>query len=254
MKKASKKATKSTKDTKETKKKKKKKKSYYFDLTVQEKIIEYQNSDCLEKRHFLYEKFIFPAFNGLVQSLVAVYGFKSSNEDITHLKSDCITFLFESLHKWNPDKGTKAFSYFNVVAKNWLTIASRRLLRDRRRSAYIDDPDSMSYTEKSEFYEKEYTDSDYKLEKNREVFMKILEVVNFVEDQLKDKNDIKCCHAIRKVFNSIDDLEFFNKRAIFVYLREISGLNSTELSSSLSSIRKIYRKVVGPDKQFDIFG
>jgi hypothetical protein len=158
------------------------------------------------------------------------------------------------LHKWNPEKGTKAFSYFNVVAKHWLTIASRRLLRDRRRSAYIDDPDSMSYTEKVEFYEKEYTDSDYKLEKNKEVFLKILEVVNFVEDQLKDKNDIKCCHAIRKVFNSIDDLEFFNKRAIFVYLREISGLNSTELSSSLSSIRKIYRKVVGPDKQFDIFG
>ncbi len=48
------------------------------------------------------------------------------------------------------------------------------------------------------------------------------------------------------------DLEFFNKRAIFVYLRELSGLNSSELSSSLSNIRKIYKKVVGHDKKWDL--
>lgn len=232
---------------------KKKKKNYYFDMSVQEKIIEYQKSDCLKQKSEIYEHHIYPAFTELVKSLVSVYGFKSSNEDIEHLKSDCVTFLFETIHKWDAEKNSKAFSYFNVVAKNWLTIQSRRLLKHQRRSAYIDDETSLTSIEKSELYDKEYIDTDIMLAEKHEKYIKMLEMIDYIEEHLKDERDIKCCFAIKKVFSSIDELEFFNKRAIFVYLREISGLNSTELSSSLSNIRKIYRKVVGPDKMFDIF-
>lgn len=233
--------------------KKKKKKNYYFTMEVQNKIVIYQNTTCQKERSTLYASYIYPAFRDLVQSLVSVYGFKSSNEDIAHLKSDCVTFLFETLHKWSPDKKSKAFSYFNVVAKNWLTIQSRRLLKNQRRSAYIDDPHGLSYAEKSELFDREYVDAEFLMKEKQEKFSNLLKMLEYIEDHLKDENDIKCCYAIKKVFNSIDELEFFNKRAVFVYLREISGLNSTELSSSLSSIRKIYRKVVGPDKMFDIF-
>ena len=241
-------------DNVKTKKgRKKKKKNYYFDMSVQEKIIEYQKSDCLKEKSKIYESSIYPAFAELVKSLVSVYGFKSSNEDIEHLKSDCVTFLFETIHKWNSEKNSKAFSYFNVVAKNWLTIQSRRLLKHQRRSAYIDDETSLSSVEKAELYDKEYIDPDLLLLEKQEKYQKMLEMIDYIEGHLKDDRDIRCCFAIKKVFNSIDELEFFNKRAIFVYLREISGLNSTELSSSLSNIRKIYRKVAGPDKMFDIF-
>ena len=233
--------------------KKKNKKNYYFTMEVQNKIVIYQNTNCQKERSMLYTSFIYPAFRDLVQSLVSVYGFKSSNEDIAHLKSDCVTFLFETLHKWSPEKKSKAFSYFNVVAKNWLTIQSRRLLKNQRRSAYIDDPHGLSYAEKSELFNREYVDSEFLMKEKQEKFSNLLKMLDYIEEHLKDENDIKCCYAIKKVFNSIDELEFFNKRAVFVYLREISGLNSTELSSSLSSIRKIYRKVVGPDKMFDIF-
>ena len=100
------------------KKKKKKKKNYYFGMDVQNKIVEYQITDCPKKKEKIYEEFINPAFTELVHSLVSVYGFKASNEDIAHLKSDCVSFLYETIYKWSPDKKSKAFSYFNVVAKN----------------------------------------------------------------------------------------------------------------------------------------
>ena len=64
---------------------KKKKKNYYFDMSVQEKIIEYQKSECSKEKSKIYEVSIYPAFTELVKSLVSVYGFKSSNEDIDHL-------------------------------------------------------------------------------------------------------------------------------------------------------------------------
>ena len=79
------------------------------------------------------------------------------------------------------------------------------------------------------------------------------ELLTQIKHSLKTEKEIACIDAIISLFERVDDLELLNKRAVFVYLREISGLNSSELSSSLSSIRKIYRKVVGPDKKFDIF-
>ena len=39
-----------------------------------------------------------------------------------------------------------------------------------------------------------------------------------------------CAQAIRTVFVNIDNLDFLNKRAIYVYVREISGLTSKQLS------------------------
>lgn len=228
------------------------KKKMYFGIDVQNKIIEYQEENELEKKNKMYEENIQPAFSELVHSLVSVYGFKSSNEDIEHLKQDCISALFEVIHKWDHKKGTKAFSYFNVVAKNWLTIHSRRLLKNAKRSVYIDDKDTLSRKDKEDIYNKEYKDPSALIEMSRKRFEIIMQIIDHIEGEIKEEKDKRCCIAIRKVYNSIDDLEFFNKRAVFVYLREISGLNSSELSSSLSNIRKIYKKNVGDNKKFSL--
>tara|TARA_B100000212_G_scaffold240799_2_gene183448 strand:- start:2707 stop:3438 length:732 start_codon:yes stop_codon:yes gene_type:complete len=236
------------KKTKKTKSKKK----MYFGNEVQQKIVEYQKASDIRKKHRIYTDNIFPAFNELVQNLVSVYGFKSSNEDIEHLKSDCISFLYETIHKWNEDKGTKAFSYFNVCAKNYLTIHSKRLLKISKRSVYLDDKDSLTNQDKEVIYDQEYTDPEGLIALSKNRFKVIMEIVDFIEEEIKEDRDKRCCIAIRKIYNSIDEIDFFNKRAVFVYLREISGLNSTELSASLSNIRKIYRKNVGENKKFSL--
>jgi hypothetical protein len=234
-------------------KKSSKKKKNYFTLDTQHKIIEYQNSEDLKTRSVLYEHHIYPAFTELVHNLVSVYKFKSLSEDMSHLKHDCVSFLFEQIHKWKPEKGTKAFSYFNVVAKNWLTIQSRKLLKASKKNVHFEDPEMFTSQEKKYLREIEYDNEKEILNKKNKLSIMIIDVIDHIEVHLKKENDKKCANAVKVIFENIDNLDYFNKRAVFVYLREISGLNSSELSSSLSSIRKIYRKVVGPDKKFDIF-
>lgn len=232
---------------------KSRKKRNYFTLETQEKIIEYQVCDSKKNKDMLYVKYIMPAFTELVNSLVAVYKFKASNEDISHLKNDCTTFLFETIHKWNPDKGTKAFSYFNVVAKNWLTINSRRLLKNAKRNVSIDCSESLTISDKKTLSRVsiELSPEDLENKKNRPGV--IIDMFLFIEKQLKRERDIKCIKAVIHLFENIDNLDYLNKRAVFVYLREISGLSSSELSSSLSTIRKHASKVVGIDNMFDIY-
>ena len=108
------------------KKKKKKKSNYYFTIDTQNKIVEYQKLKNKRRQDSIYTEHIQPAFTELVHNLVSVYKFKSSIEDINHLKHDCVVFLFETIYKWKPENGTKAFSYFNVVAKNWLIVNCRQ--------------------------------------------------------------------------------------------------------------------------------
>ena len=234
------------------KKKKKKKSNYYFTLDTQSKIVEYQKLKNKRRQDSIYTEHIQPAFTELVHNLVSVYKFKSSIEDINHLKHDCVVFLFETLYKWKPENGTKAFSYFNVVAKNWLTIHSRRLLKHSRRSVSVDNPTDFTSYEKSQLnrIDKDVAqayEDDIKRDSFTEVFNGILQQVKL---KLKDQRDFRCIDAIQQVFDNVENLDYLNKRAVFVYLREISGLNSTELSSSISNIRKHYRKIVGTDIDF----
>ena len=126
----------------------------YFSDDTQSAIVELQGESDTKKQHEIYLKQIHPAFDTLVENLILVYGFSNPGEPIEELKSDCISFLYGSMHKWSPDKGTKAFSYFNVVAKNFLICNSRKSIKRTKRYLSMDHPDllSLEQTEEVESY------------------------------------------------------------------------------------------------------
>ena len=52
------------------------------------------------------------------------------------------------------------------------------------------------------------------------------------------ENDIKVYKAINILFDSKEDIEIFNKKAIYLYLREITGLNTKQIVNSLKEVQK----------------
>jgi hypothetical protein len=74
-----------------------------------------------------------------------------------------------------------------------------------------------------------------------------------IKTRAKNNQEKKCVDAIIQIFENVDQLDYLNKRALFVYVRELSGLTSKQLSVCMSNLRKIYRGLVGPDKKYDIF-
>ena len=128
----------------------------YFTKETGESIVKYCNEECAEKKKSIYEKEILPAFDKLAENLIFVYRFKSPYMTSEELKVDCVSFMFETLHKWDPSRGTKAFSYFNVVAKNWFIINTRKHLKRRNRHVSIDDPHGMSVSQKVIFEDYDY--------------------------------------------------------------------------------------------------
>ena len=116
----------------------------YFTNETQESIIKYQNSDDIKEKQTIYQKEIKDAFEKLVENLIHVYNFNAPYDTFDSLKADCVSFLYESIHKWSPERGTKAFSYFNVCGKNWLIIKTRQ--QKKRVSRHISTSDMSDFS------------------------------------------------------------------------------------------------------------
>ena len=224
----------------------------YFTKDTQRAIKEYVYSDDETFRAAIYEKEIEPALNKLSENLIFVYGFHKQHPDVDVLKQDCVINLYENLHKFNHELGKNAFSYFNVVAKNWLIIQSRRRKKRVDRLVYIDD-DSLSIVDKYAVESYQIAPSPEAAIDQKENIEAMKNLLLEIKNKARNDSEKKCIDAILQVFGNIDQLDYLNKRAIFVYVREISGLNSKQLSVCMSSLRKTYRDLVGPDKKYDIF-
>jgi hypothetical protein len=224
----------------------------YFHAGTHDAIVRFQSETCDGERETIYVQEILPAFDKLVENLIFIQGFNVTHGNFDDLKNDCITFLFETLKKFDATRGTKAFSYFNVVAKNWLIVKSRQRAKAAKRMCSIDDKDAISEIDLIDL-------ENYSVEQNQDANLikedtttNIFVLLEDIRSDMTCENEIKCIEAIKKIFNEIDDVEILNKRAIFVYVRDITGLTPKQLSISMSSIRKRYKDLMVTG-EYDIF-
>lgn len=231
-----------------------KSKKPYFGKHVHESVVDFQQTTCQEERHEIYENHIKNAFEKLSENLIYIYGFSRDSEHFKILKSDCVSFLYETLEKFDAEKGSKAFSYFNVCAKNHLLARAKKTQKSKIRNISLEDINNMSSLEKSMVESHSVIpspDDMFIRTEDKEILKSMLQKIRV---KVTNENEKVCIAAIITLFDNIEDLEFLNKRAIFVYLREISGLNPKQLSVALSSIRKHYRELVKSDDIFLLFG
>lgn len=225
----------------------------YFTKETGESIVKYCQSESLEERQKIYEKEILPAFEKLAENLIYVYGFKSPYATTEELRVDCVSFMFETLHKWDPSRGSKAFSYFNVVAKNWFIINTRKHLKRRNRHLSIDDPKGMTSSQRSSFDLYDYVSPPDEEMIKAQMKHEILSLLEDMKVKLTNENELKCLFAIETLFSSIEEIELLNKRAVLLYIREISGLDKKHLFKAMSVIRRHYRSMSSNPDKYDIF-
>lgn len=225
---------------------------FYFTGETQEAICEFQQSTDRKVREKLYVEKIMPAFEKLVENLINIHKFSGLHDTYEDLKNDCVNFLFETIHKFNPSMGTNAFSYFNVVAKNWLIIKTKQKAQRGRRDVSIDDPKSLSTNELQVIEERGTVPSqDFFLE-NTENIANILKLMYEIRSRVKVENELLCINSVITIFENINDIDILNKSAILLYIRELSGLSPKQLTTSMQAVKKHYNKLK-VEQKFDLF-
>lgn len=215
----------------------------YFDGTTQDAIVDFQKEENVELRKKIYEDRIEGAFSALVENLINVYGFQVQYDTKTDLKNECISFLYTVIMKFDHTKGSKAFSYFNVVAKNWLTIKSKQNAHNMQILLSMDNKDMFTNHELELIENYQIVPSADEHVSHEEHTENIKKMLAVLKDRVKTDNEMACIEAIITLFNSAEDLDIINKRAAMLYIREITSLSPKQLSVILSTLKKHYKSV-----------
>jgi hypothetical protein len=212
-----------------------KRKNHYFTRDHQDAIVEYTKTKDIKIRSQLYIEFIGPVFDEMVDKIVYTYKF-TNLPNIDLLKEDCKIWLTTILDKFDPDKGSKAFSYFSVITKNWFIHKVKKHSSKTKKEVQFD-------AAKSEIEKELATYNNYYNLRNEQEFWQSLysEISGWETENLK-ANERKVLEAVKILFESSEDIEIFNKKAIYLYLREITGLNTKQVVNNLNKLRSRYRE------------
>lgn len=221
---------------------KRSKKNHYFTKVHEQAIIDYCSSECPKERNELYKEFIGPVFDEMVDKIVYTYKF-TTLPNIDTLREDCKNWLITVLNKFDPEKGSKAFTYFSVVSKNWFIAEVKKTSKRSKREVHLEDYYFSSETnnETVASMQQLIVHNTYAQDRSRHEFFAHLkeEVAGWKQLPLRP-NEQKTIQAIEILFEESANIEIFNKKAIYLYIREITGLNTKQVVSSLNKIRKRY--------------
>jgi hypothetical protein len=152
------------------------------------------------------------------------------------LREECKVWLITVLDKFKPAKGSKAFSYFSVITKNWFIHKVKKNAYRNKKEIHFDtlpkDIEENHLSVRNPYHEsREY----------QEFWDNFWEEVDGWAVLPMKENEKKVYESIRILMKNSEDIEIFNKKAIYLYIREMTGLNTKQVVNNLNKLRARYR-------------
>lgn len=179
-----------------------------------------------------------------------VYTFKFSNlPNIGSLKEDCKAWLITVLNKFDPTRGFKAFSYFSVITKNWFIHQTKVIANINKREVALDlymysqEANSSTNVDEGILSDNFVINNHFHENQEKKDFYAFLSEEMDIWYGVEDMKEIekRVLVAIKGLLENPDILEIFSKRAIFIYLREITRLNTKQITQSINKIKDKYQ-------------
>ena len=212
------------------------KKKMYFGMEVQDAIVRYNALDQQKKqgeRNKIYQEEIHAAFDKLSENIINTFKFTYFDYGFEDVKAEVVAFMVMNMHKYDHTKGSKAFSYFSVVAKNYLILHNNNNYKKLKMHKSVDVLQTMSSTRDKEVEE--------------DMIHLTNELVEYFEDNITNifsrKKDIDIAYAILELFKKRDEIENFNKKSLYILIREMTNVNTIHITSVVNTLKKHYYKL-----------
>ena len=211
-------------------------KKQYFTSDTDAAIKEYLASSNQDERNHIFKTRIWYAFYKLAENLIHTFKFYYTEvDDLEDLKHEVICFLLEKLDYFKPEKGTKAFSYFSIVGKNYLILYNNNNYKKKKAKVDIlaaDDDDGVLHQLGRDDRKQEIKDFiDY--------FTEYID--KHIFNTFKKPKDRKVCDAINVLFKRRENLEIFNKKALYIYIREMTEVETPVITKVTKKLKTLYK-------------
>jgi len=218
----------------------KSKKKLYFGPEVQDAIVRYNLSDDDVERNKIYGREIHKAFDKLCENIINTFKFSYFDDPFEDVKNEVTAFLVMNIHKYDHTYGSKAFSYFSIVAKNYLILHNNANYKKLKTHT---DASVLAY---------KLTES---VDKKQHFIDLTEEVVQYFEKNInnlfKTKRDIKIAYSVLELIKQRETIENFNKKSLYILIREMTNVETSHITKVINVLKKEYKKLLN---EFDING
>ena len=209
---------------------------YYFTDETEDAIVRYNASTDFDERSKIYGEEIHYAYFKLTQNIIHTFKFYYTEVDqIEHLQHEIITYLLSKIHLFDPSRGAKAYSYFGTIVKRWLILYNTKNYKKRIQkvdASELDRNDDFRYNQ-----DEEYVKSD--LDKYMDLYVE--HVSTNIFELFPKGNDAQIADAILELFRKRENIEIFNKKALYIYIREMVDVKTPKITRIAQQLHTIFK-------------
>ena len=192
-----------------------------------------ETADRPSFRERIYKRFLFPALMKMSENLINKMKPDYIDSSFQDLQTDLVTYLTERLCKFNPNAG-KAYSYYTRTAFNYLIAENQKAyitVKQNREPINIDEQRNIT----TELHNNE-------MHETIKYFMD--EFVEYCYDNLNyiftTPTDIHVADSVLHLFEERINIEDFNKKALYIFIRERTGLPTTNVTRVVKTLKHLY--------------
>ena len=218
-------------------KKRRPKSKNYFTQETEDYIVKYNNQPDSEIRSKIYETHIHYPFFKLTQNIIHTFKFYHTEvENLEHLQHEIITFLLTKMHLFDPTRGAKAYSYFGTIVKRWLILYNTKNYSKKVKKVDVD----VLTGENSTYV---YSIGDDKIKSDLDKYVDLF--VDYTSENIlglfPKKNDAQIADAILELFRKRETIEVFNKKALYIYIREMVDVKTPKITKIADKLYEIFK-------------
>jgi hypothetical protein len=205
----------------------------YFTQVTEDAIIAYNNEPSLRKRNQVWNEHINHAIFKLAENIINRFKFMYMDGGVTEVKSEVVSFLLTKLPKYTADKG-KAFSYFSIVAKNYLIQNNNKNYKRLINKASVNHIDWQRNI-----------GNEMHLNRTHDGILDFMDqFIEWYEGRIDDKfrleRDKAIAYAVMQLFRTRENIETYNKKALYILIREMTGAKTQYITKVVKQIKKEY--------------
>jgi len=215
----------------------KRSKANYFTKETEEYIVKFNESEDQDYRKKIFTEHIYYPFYKLAENIIHTFKFYYTDvEKIEDLKHEIVSVIYEEkIMKFDPTNGAKAYSYFGTIVKRWLINYNNKNYKKLKQVGNFSDIEDQ--------YEQELK-VDHKAAKNLSDFIDnwVEHAYSILEELFAKDSDKHIADAVLTIFKTRHDLDIFKKKALYIYIREMTDCDTPNLTKVINVLKADFRK------------
>ena len=204
---------------------------YYFHQGTEDAIIRHNKETRPHMRERIYNEHIRTPFEKLAENIIHTFKFYYFDVPSTDVIHEVVSFLYMNMHKFAEGKG-KAFSYFSIVAKNYLILHNNNNYKKMKQH---DSEDVMDY--------KRDPVGELRGTESKSMAMEYIEQLadywrNNLTTVFKRKKDLDVANSVVELIDMRHNIDNFNKKALYILIREMTGSNTQHITRVINVMKK----------------